>query len=79
MIQFTGLADCADKDEASSVIRGLMRIPDVKFDQSENRVEAYYMPDAEDTDSIVEDTVRKIINILEVVEVHGFSIISKRR
>ncbi len=78
MIQFTGLVKCSDDKEIESVIAGLKRLPDVKIEQMGDRIEAYYMPEDDDPDTVIESTVKRIINVLEIVDTHGFSIIFGR-
>ena len=78
MIQFTGLVNCSDDKEIESVIAGLKRLPDVKIEQMGSRIEAYYMPEDDDPDTVIENTVKRIINVLEIVDTHGFSVIFGR-
>ena len=75
MIQFTGMARCADNDEIEEIISKLKCIPEVKIEKFGDRIEAYYTPDDNSDDPSIGNTVLKVIRALETVETHGFSLI----
>lgn len=76
MVQLTGVAECASKEEARRVVEDLQHIPAVKFNQFGNRIDVYYTPDCLENDTVVAYTMRRILDVLEQVEEHGFSTIS---
>lgn len=75
MVQLTGVVTCANSAEAKEVVNGLLHIPEVKFDQIGNRIEAYYMPDESTPDLTIGNTVKRVLAVLELADEHGFSII----
>ena len=75
MVQLTGVAECASKEEARKIVEELQHIPVVKFNQFGNRIDVYYTPDAMESDTAVANTVRRVLDVLEQVEEHGHSII----
>lgn len=76
MVQLTGVAECVSKEEARRVVDDLQHIPAVKFNQFGNRIDVYYTPDPFESETAVNNTVRRILDVLEQVEEHGFSTIS---
>lgn len=75
MVQLTGVAECASKEEARKIADELQHIPAVKFNQFGNRIDVYYTPDCLENDTVVAYTVRRVLDVLEQVEEHGHSII----
>lgn len=75
MIQLTGVVTCATKDELEEVKSNLLHIPDVKFEQIGNRIDAYYTPDVTDSNLAIGNTIKKILEALECAAEHGFSLI----
>lgn len=78
MRQLTGRANCKDEMELNEVIAKLNHIPAAITEVDGLTVNVLYTPLDTNSDSEIGRTVARILDVIESVYSHGFSIISER-
>ena len=74
----TGTMSCKDHDEFESVMGQLKGLP-VEVFANEPDIIADYSPADTDSDSDINETVARLVDIVESVWTHGFSLLAEKR
>ena len=76
MKQVVGIATCKTENEAAAVVNAAAAIKGVQVHQEGLDIEVTFTPDDRCTALEEDRTIKRILDILEPVEIHGFSFIS---
>ena len=71
---FTGIMECKDKSEFDSVMSKLKAIRNAKVFSDCLTITVDYYPSDTETEFEEEEAIARLTDIMESVEIHGFSI-----
>lgn len=74
-MHLVGTANCSSEIEILEVLSKFATMPNVKATRSNLELSIEYSPKDTENDREEEETIAKIVDILETVDIHGISLV----